>query len=70
MSYHSVLLKRLTIPFATVVRHASRERSTGRATSLALTNEFIIRGVLLVFRETRLAPKMSITLGAGNSDGG
>ena len=70
MSYHSVLFTRPTLPFATVVRHASRVRSTGRATSLALTYGFLIRGVLLVVRETRLAPKMSIKLGAGDSDGG
>ena len=47
----------------------SRERSTG-PTSLAQINRFPIRRTLFVVRETRLAPEMSITLGAGNSDGG
>ena len=61
---------RLTIPFATVMLHASYEHSTVRAASLALTNGFLIRGPLLVVRETRLAPNMSITFVAGNYDGG
>ena len=59
MLYLSVLRTRLTVLFATFVRHASRERSTGRSTSLALTNGFLIRGFPLLVRETLLAPKTS-----------
>ena len=70
MSHISVLLTRITIPFATIVLIASLHLSTGRAGSLALTNEFIIRGALLVVRETRLVPEMLITFGARDSDGG
>ena len=66
----SVLLTRVTIPFATFVLIATLEHSTGPAASLALTNGFVFRGDLVVVLETRLAPKMSITLGAGDSDGG
>jgi len=64
----SVLLTRVTIPFVTFILVASLERSTGRTASLALTNGFLIRGTVLV-RETRLAPEMSVTFGAGDSDG-
>jgi hypothetical protein len=49
---------------------ASLQYSTGLAASLALTNEFLIRCVLFVVRETRFSPKMSITFGAGDSDVG
>jgi hypothetical protein len=49
---------------------ASLQYSTGRAASFALTNGFLIRCALFVVRETRLAPKMSIAFGAGDSDGG
>jgi hypothetical protein len=66
----SVLFTLLTIAFVTVVRHASYERSTGRAASLALINGFFIRGAVLVLREKRLIPKMSIAFGVGDSDGG
>ena len=69
MPYLSLLFTRLTIPFATVVRHASHDRSTGHATNLALPNGFLIRGALLVFRETHLFPNKFIIFGAGNSDG-
>jgi len=71
MACRSVLFTCLTIALATVmICHVSRERSTVPATSLALANRILIRGTLFVVRETRLAPEMSITLGAGNSDGG
>ena len=66
---HSLLLKRVTILFAKFMLIASLEHSTGRAASLALTNEFLIRGAMLMVRETRLVPEMSITFGAGDSDG-
>ena len=66
----SVLFTRLTIPYATVKCHAYHERSTSREASLALTHGFLIQGVFLVLRETRLAPKMSNTFGAGISDVG
>jgi hypothetical protein len=65
----SVLLTRVSIPFVTFILVASLERSTGRAASLALTNGFLIRGTVLVVRETRLAAGMSVTFGAGDSDG-
>ena len=71
MSNHSVLFTRLTILFSTVRRHASRDRFSSRATSIALKNAFLITGVLLMFRETRLArSQLSISLGTGDSDGG
>jgi hypothetical protein len=60
----SVLLTRVTIQFATFM-FVSLEHSTGRAAFLALTNRFLIRGALLTVREARLAPKMSVTFGAG-----
>jgi len=44
--------------------HGSLKPSISRATSLLFTNVFLIRGALFVDRETCLAPKMSITLGA------
>jgi len=69
MPYHSVLFSRLTINFATVLRHASRGRSTVRATSLALTNGFLILGVLHMVREILLAHKTSITFSAVYSEG-
>jgi hypothetical protein len=65
----SVLVTRVTISFVTCILVASLERSTDRATSLALKNGFLIRGTVLVIRETHLAPKMSVTFGAGDSDG-
>jgi len=49
---------------------ARHEGPTRSATLPAFTNGFLIRCALLVVRETRLAPKMSITFGAGDSDGG
>ena len=48
----------------------SLQYSTCRAVSLALTNGFLIRCALFVVHETRLAPKIYITFGAGDFDGG
>jgi len=70
MPHLSVQFTDYTEPFATFVLIASLEHSTGRTVSLALTNGFLIRCVLLVVRETLLAPKISITFGAGISNGG
>ena len=47
---------------------ASLEHPTGRVVSLAPINGFFIPGALLVVREIRLAPEMSITFSAGDSD--
>ena len=58
----------MSIPLSTVMRYATHYSSTGPARSLALANIFLIRRDLFVVRETLLAPEMSITLGAGNSD--
>ena len=69
MPNFSVLLTDFTVPFATFMLRASLEQSTSRAASLVLTNGFFIRGVLLVVRETRLAPKTCITFGADDSEG-
>ena len=49
MTNLSLLLTFLTILFATVMRHASHERSTYRAVSLALTNVFLIQTAVLRF---------------------
>ena len=49
---------------------ARHEYSTLSATSPAFTNGFHLRGILLVVRETCLVLKMSVTLGAGNSNFG
>ena len=49
---------------------ARHEGPTPSAISPAFTNGFLIRGALLVVRETCLDPEMSITFGAGDSDGG
>ena len=46
------------IIFMVSARHEDPTRS---ATSPALTNGFLIRGNKLIFRETRLAPKMFVT---------
>ena len=70
MTNLSVLYTDYTIAFATFMLRASLEHSKGRAASLAHTNGFLIRGALLVVRETHLAPKMSITFAVGNYDGG
>ena len=70
MSNLSVLLTRVTIRFATFMLIASLERFTGPTASLTLTNGFLIQGPLLAIREKRLAPKMSITFGARDSECG
>ena len=68
MPYLSVLLTDITVPFVANVLITCGERSTYRATSLAFTNWLTHRGTLLVNVETRAAPKLSVTLGARNSD--
>jgi len=49
---------------------ARHEENTRSAISPAFTNGYVIRGALFVVRETRLVPEISITFGAGDSDGG
>jgi hypothetical protein len=49
---------------------AGHEDPTRSAFTPAFTNGFLIRRTLFVVRETRLASKMSITLGVADSDGG
>ena len=70
MAYLSVLLTDFTEPFATYVIIASLQHSTGCAASLSFTNVFFLCGALLVFSGTCLAPKISVTNGAGDSDVG
>jgi hypothetical protein len=70
MPYLSDLLTRVVLPFDIFVLIASLQISTDRAASLALTNGFLIRCVLLVVRETRLATKIPNTIGAGDSESG
>ena len=69
MSYVSFLDIDFTISLITFKVSARQEGPTRSATSPAFTNGFLIRGALLVIRETRLAPKMTITFGPGDSDG-
>ena len=47
---------------------ASHEGPTRSAISSALTHGFLLRRKLFVVREAFLAPKISFTFGAGNSD--
>jgi len=56
--------------FTTFVIIPSLEHSKSRAASLSFTNGFFLYGSLLVFRVSRLVPKMSVTFGAGDSDVG
>ena len=69
MTCHSVLFTCLTTALATVMLQVSRERSIGLATSLALANRFLILGTQFVVRKIRSANKISIRIGAGNSNG-
>jgi hypothetical protein len=69
MSNLSVLFTSITIPLDAFMLYASHERSKCREASFALKNGFLILGGLLMVRETRLAPNVSITFGAGDSDG-
>jgi len=68
--YLSVVLTDCTEPFVTCVLIACRELSTCRTASLAFTNGFLLRSAAFVVRETRAASKMSVTVGAGDSEGG
>ena len=70
MSYISVLVTDFTISLIAFMVSACHDDPTRSATSSAFINGFLIRGMLFVVRETRLAPKMSIRFGSGNSDSG
>ena len=56
-------------PFATFLLLACLEHPECRKSSVAFTNGFFLRGNLIVVRETRLDPIMSVTIGTGYSDG-
>ena len=68
MASRSLLVTCLTVSLIIFMVSAHHEYPT-RSTSPTFTNGFLIRSALFVFRETRLAPEMSIALCAGHSDG-
>jgi len=69
MIHVSVLLAVLAESFVTLVLRARNEPSTRGATSLTFAHGFSIgRALLLVVRITRPTSKMSVTLGAGDSN--